>query len=89
VTKIYIYCLFDRQDTFYGVYSSLKAVHRDALKIANKGQSNVALEAPFANLTTGATLTNLRNALKGKCDVRLFYRCGTNVAKIIKTKLKE
>ena len=89
MTKIYIYCLFDRQDTFYGVYSSLKAVHRDALKIANKGRSSVTLEAPFADVITNATLTNLRNVFKGECDVRLFYRCGSHTAKIIKMKLRE
>jgi len=89
MTKIYIYCLFDRQDTFYGVYSSLKAVHRDALKLANKGTAEVTMVAPFVNKTDRATLTGLRNAFKGACDVRVFYRCGSHVAKILKMKLKE
>jgi len=89
MTKIYIYCLFDRQDTFHGVYSSLKAVHRDALKIANKGNSEVFLVAPFADKTDKASLVNLRNVFKGKCEVKAYYKCGMNVAKIIKMKLKE
>tara|TARA_Y100000310_G_scaffold214219_1_gene215181 strand:- start:161 stop:430 length:270 start_codon:yes stop_codon:yes gene_type:complete len=89
MTKIYIYCLFDRQDTFHGVYSSLKAVHRDALKIANKGRSEVLLEAPFVGKTNKASLTNLRNVFKGKCDVQVYYKCGMHIAKIIKMKLKE
>tara|TARA_Y100000296_G_C5126478_1_gene233155 strand:+ start:671 stop:940 length:270 start_codon:yes stop_codon:yes gene_type:complete len=89
MTKIYVYCLFDRQDTFHGAYSSLKAVHRDALKIANKGNSEVVMEAPFANKTDKASLVGLRNVFKGKYGVQVYYRCGTNAAKIIKMKLKE
>ena len=41
MTKIYIYCLFDGFDRFLGVYSSLKAVHRDALKYCNRGNTKV------------------------------------------------
>ena len=87
MTKIYIYCLFDEKDTFWGVYSSLKAVHRDALKVANKGQ-----HAVFMETTTGPqppSLTALRNVLKGRYDVSVKYRGGNCIAKIIKTKLKE
>ena len=89
MTKIYIYCLFDRQDTFYGVYSSLKAVHRDALKMANRGNSDVMLSAPFHPHVQKATLTTLRNLFKGQCDVQVWYKGGSHVAKIIKMKLKE
>jgi len=89
MTKIYIYCLFDRQDTFHGVYSSLKAVHRDALKIANRGNSDVVMHAPFLDKTDRATLTGLRNAFKGACDVQVQYKCGAYLAKILKMKLKE
>ena len=89
MTKIYVYCLFDRQDTFYGAYSSLKAVHRDALKIANRGNSEVIMFAPFVDKTENATLTGLRNIFKGVCDVRVYYRCGAYAAKILKMKLKE
>ena len=89
MTKIYIYCLFDRQDTFYGAYSSLKAVHRDALKIANRGNSEVIMSAPFVIKTNKASLTCLRNVFKRKCDVQVYYKCGAYAAKIIKMKLKE
>ncbi len=89
MTKIYIYCLFDGQDTFYGAYSSLKAVHRDALKMANRGSSEVVMYAPFNNETNKASLTCLRNVFKGKCDVQVYYKCGGHAAKIIKMKLKE
>ena len=41
MTKIYVYCLFDTADNFMGAYSSLKAVHRDAIKLANRGHSSV------------------------------------------------
>ena len=43
MTKIYIYCLFDdaRGEALKGVYSSIKAVHRDALRLANRGDSRV------------------------------------------------
>jgi hypothetical protein len=34
-------------------------------------------------------LVNLRNVFKGKCEVKAYYKCGMNVAKIIKMKLKE
>jgi hypothetical protein len=87
MTKIYTYCLFDRQGTFYGVYSSLKAIHRDALKICNKGNSDVLMMYEDQNVK--ATLVNLRNTLKGQCDVQVVYRCGAHVARILKSKLKE
>jgi hypothetical protein len=87
VTNIYIYCLFDGADNFFGVYSSIKSVHRDALKIANQGNSPVRVEVSGQKISP--TLTTLRNILKGKCDVLVRYRSGPSVAKIIKTKLKE
>ena len=87
MTKIYIYCLFDENDLFRGVYSSLKAVHRDALKIANSGGSPVCMEAGEA--VVAPSLTHLRNIFKGKYDVVVKYRSGRKVAKVIKTKLKE
>ncbi len=89
MTKIYIYCLFDGSDNFFGVYSSLKAIHRDALKIANRGatSSNVALDVSGDRHT--ASLTNLRNILKGKHDVWVKYRGGPRSAKILKTKIRE
>ncbi len=87
MTKIYIYCLFDESGLFHGVYSSLKAVHRDALKIANKGALPVQMDT--GTIATGATLTGLRNAFKGYCDVTIRYRGGIHYADITKTKLKE
>jgi hypothetical protein len=87
MTKIYTYCLFDRDDIFHGVYSSLKAVHRDALKVANSGPHPVFMEAEEG--PQRPSLTALRNTFKGQCDVWVRYRAGPNVAKILKTKLKE
>lgn len=87
MTKIYTYCLFDHNDNFEGVYSSLKAVYRDALRLSNKGVSDVRMLTP-----TGwemPSLTKLRNLLKGQFDVIVIFRSGTNGAKILKTKLKE
>jgi len=87
MTKIYTYCLFDENDVFWGVYSSLKAVHRDALKIANSGFNQIYMETEFGPKTPSLTL--LRNTFKGKCDLWVRYRAGGKVAKIVKTKLKE
>ena len=87
MTKIYIYCLFDEEDFFHGVYSSLKSVHRDAIKIANKGPRNVFMETDGG--MQGVSLTALRNFFKGRCDTWVKYRSGHRTAKIIKTKLKE
>lgn len=87
MTKIYIYCLFDTFDNFVGVYSSLKAVHRDAVRLANQGTSNVFLIN--GNEVTKPSLTKLRNAFKGKCDYEIKYRTTTTSIKIYKTKLKE
>ena len=87
MTKIYIYCLFDHRDIFHGVYSSLKAVHRDALKVVNTGTSTVFMETE--NGPQKPSLTLLRNVFKGKHDVWVRYRASGHAAKILKTKLKE
>ena len=87
MTKIYVYCLFDGSDNFFGAYSSLKAIHRDALKIANSGHHNVRLDIETGPMDP--TLVNLRNIFKGQCDVWVKYRGGPYTAKIIKMKLKE
>ena len=87
MTKIYIYCLFDEEDTFHGVYSSLKAVHRDALKIANSSNAGVYLETLQGMMQP--SLTTLRNTFKGVCDLVVKYRSGRRVAKILKTRIKE
>ena len=86
MTKIYIYCLFD-VDRFVGVYSSLKAVHRDALKLSNRGFSNVYMVCD--DNISRPTLTGLRNIFKGKCDIEVKYRTENTLVKIYKTKLKE
>ena len=87
LTKIYTYCLFDHEDIFHGVYSSLKAVHRDALKICNRGITPVTME--YNGVREAPSLTALRNVLKGEIDVQIHYKSGPRMAKIIKTKLKE
>lgn len=87
MTKIYIYCLFDGNDNFFGVYSSIKAVHRDALKVANSGAHSVFLD--LEGERSAPTLVNLRNIFKGKCDLWIKYRGGRQLAKVVKTKLKE
>jgi len=87
MTKIYVYCLFDEKDVFWGAYSSLKAVHRDALKIANTGTSSVLVETQDG--PRKPSLTAIRNIFKGKCDIWIRYRGGRHIARIVKTKLKE
>ena len=87
MTKIYIYCLFDRFDNFLGVYSSLKSIHRDALVICNKGASSVYMKT--ANKSKPANLVDLRNTFKGKCDIEITYFSDAQYVKIFKTKLKE
>jgi len=87
VTKIYTYCLFDHAGTFYGVYSSLHAIHRDAVKLCNKGASPVLME--YEGAPHAPSLTKLRNMLKGVCDVQVKYTAGAWSATIIKTKLRE
>ena len=87
MTKIYIYCLFDKFDNFLGVYSSLKAVHRDALRICNQGNSQVYMKNNKHSVP--ANLVSLRNRLKGVCDVETRYFSDTQFVKIFKTKLRE
>jgi len=86
MTKIYIYCLFD-MNRFIGVYSSLKAVHRDALQIANRGNSDVYMV--YDNAVLRPSLTLLRNTFKGKCDVEVKYRTDNSSVMIYKTRIKE
>ena len=87
MTKIYTYCLFDGDDTFHGVYSSLAAAYRDAIKIANRGQSRVMLQTEEG--WVDPDLTALRNVLYSKCDVVVLLQGGRHRAKILKTRLKE
>ena len=50
MTNIYCYCLFDGNGNFQGVYSSTAAVHRDAMKLCNKGHSPVLMDLMEADL---------------------------------------
>ena len=86
MTKIYIYCLFD-MDALVGVYSSLKAIHRDALRLANRSSSRVMMF--IDGVPSEPSLTVLRNTFKGKCDLDIKYRTNNSLIRIYKTKLKE
>lgn len=87
MTKIYIYCLFDTMNNFAGAYSSLKAVHRDALRLSNRGHSNVYMV--YENTAAKPNLTDLRNIFKGKCNIEVKYRTDNTSIRIYKTKLVE
>ena len=87
MTNIYAYCLFDQSDNFHGVYSSLMAVHRDALKLCNKGNSDVflKLDGTFQKPSLGL----LRRIFKGKIDTQVHYISDGALVKVLKTKLRE
>lgn len=89
MTKIYIYCLFDTStgEQFKGVYSSIKAVHRDALKLANRGDSKVYMFHEGDQINP--TLVGLRNTFKGKNNTSVTYRTNRSIITVFKTKLKE
>jgi hypothetical protein len=87
VTKINIYCLFDKDDNFCGVYSSLKAIHRDAIALCNKSSSNVRVKVN--GQVARPTLSLLRNVFKGEMNVKMLYTSGAHSVKILKTKLIE
>ena len=87
MTKIYIYCLFDRFDKFIGVYSSLKSVHRDAVKYCNCGHSRVVIMADRKRYD--ASLVNLRNLFKGKIDYEILYLTDRQGIKVLKSSFVE
>ena len=87
MSNIYTYCLFDHDDNFEGVYSSLKAVYRDALKLSNQGHKEVLMQTEDGWRTP--SLKDLRNTLKGNVDVIVLFNSGRIGAKVLKTKLKE
>ena len=87
MTNINIYCLFDKGGALHGVYSSIKAVHRDALKLCNTGHSGVFIK--HAGGTEKPTLTLLRNLFKGEMDVKVTYLSIEARVTILKTGLKE
>ncbi|MAH50862.1 hypothetical protein CMI37_33910 [Candidatus Pacearchaeota archaeon] len=87
MTKIYIYCLFEKDEVLHGVYSSIKAAHRDAIKLCNKGGSAVYLQQGDGVITP--TITALRNIFKGALDIKIKYYSDKSHATILKTKLRE
>ena len=87
MTKLYIYCLFEQDDIFHGVYSSLKSAHRDALKMANKGPAGVYIKHDGEYLVP--TLPILKKIFNGELDIKVEYNSSAARATIIKTKLKE
>ena len=87
MTKINIYCLFNRDDSLYGVYSSIKAVHRDALRLCNTGHSGVFIRHSDGPRPPNITL--LRNIFKGEIDVKVRYFSDNASVTILKTGLKE
>tara|TARA_B100000212_G_scaffold11505_1_gene8337 strand:- start:2037 stop:2300 length:264 start_codon:yes stop_codon:yes gene_type:complete len=87
MTKIYIYCLFEGGDVLHGVYSSIKAAHRDALKLANSDARGV-----YINHDDKMVIPNLKlvkNIFAGEFDVKLNYFSETKMVSVLKTKLKE
>ena len=87
MTKINIYCLFDTQQSLHGVYSSVKAAHRDALQLCNTGHSAVYLKTEEGLVTP--TVSILQNIFKGEIDVKVQYVSNKSNVTIIKTGLKE
>ena len=87
MTKIYIYCLFEKSGIFRAVYSSIKSVHRDALKICNTGNSQVYLKSASGPVSPSPTI--LRNIFKGETDIKVEYYSDDSRVTILKTKLKE
>ena len=87
MTKIYIYCLFERDGNLQGVYSSLKAAHRDALKLANAGSRGVYVN--YEDKMVAPNLKLMRKILAGEFDVKVNYFSENTVVSILKTKLKE
>lgn len=87
MTKIYIYCLFERDGALYGVYSSLKAAHRDALKLTNDGGRGVYIN--HEDKMVAPNLKLMRKIFAGEFDVKVSYFSDNSVVNILKTKLKE
>ena len=87
MTKIYIYCLFEDGEVLSGVYSSLKSAHRDAMKIANKGNRGVFIR--YNDMIVEPTLKQIRNIFAGEFDIKLNYFSDAKKVSILKTKLKE
>ena len=87
MTKIYIYCIFENNESLCGVYSSIKSAHRDAVKLCNNGTSGVYVNHQGKSMQPDLTL--LRNIFKGEIDIKVSYFSGTSKVTILKTKLRE
>jgi hypothetical protein len=87
VTNIYIYCIFEGDQLLHGVYSSIKAAHRDAMKLCNKGTSPVYIR--YEGKSVIPTITMLRNIFKGALDIKVKYASNSRTATVLKTKLRE
>ena len=87
MTKIYIYCVFDDNDSLHGVYSSLKSAHADAIKLANRGQSGVYIH--YQGKSMQPDLTFIRNIFKGAIDMKINYYSSDRKITVLKTKLKD
>ena len=87
MTKIYIYCVFDDNDSLHGVYSSLKSAHSDAMKLANRGASGVYISHEGKSMQPD--LTFIRNIFKGVIDLKVNYYSNKRKITILKTKLKD
>lgn len=87
MTNINIYCLFDKEESLHGVYSSIKAVHRDALKICNQGISGVFVRSEAG--MEKASIGFLRNLFKGEMDKKVKYVSDYGEVTILKTGLRE
>jgi hypothetical protein len=87
MTKINIYCVFDSQQSLHGVYSSVKAAHRDALQLCNTGHSPVYLKTTEGLVSPSINI--LQNIFKGEIDIKVQYVTNNSVVTIIKTGLKD
>ncbi len=87
MTKIYTYCLLEGGDVLHGVYSSLKAAHRDALKLTNKGSRRVHIQHDGKSVVPSLKL--LRSIFAGEFDIKVDYYSDNKMVSILKTKLKE
>ena len=87
MTNIYIYCVFEGDQVLHGVYSSIKAAHRDAVKLCNQGNSRVYIRHDGEGKIP--TVTMLRNIFKGEMNIKIKYWSDAKSATILKTRLRE
>jgi hypothetical protein len=87
MTKLNIYCLFDKKQALYGVYSSIKSVHKDALKLCNDGHRGVFIRYEEQSIKPDIKL--LRNIFKGEFDIKVDYYSDNSKVTILKTNIKD